>query len=393
MAPGANAETLRYRGGRFIAQQAGPERFSAFLPQPLPPRPELRVDGELQDLLERASRELGRLDGITLLLPDPALFIYMYVRKEAVLSSQIEGTQSSLSDLLRFESDGVPGVPIDDVREVVNYTVAMEHGLERLKSGMPLSLRLIREIHGLLMSNARGANKTPGEFRRTQNWIGGSRPGTARFVPPPPHEMHAALDNLEKFIHDRDVRMPLLLRAGLVHAQFETIHPFLDGNGRVGRLLITFLLCAEGALSQPLLYLSLYLKENREQYYDCLQRIRTDGDWEGWIRFYLEGVQLVARQATDTARKIVDLFERDRERIQRLGKGAASVLRVHDVLKRHAVVSIPWTMGKVALTQQTIAAAVRKLEELGILREATGKMRNRQWIYSEYAALLNAGTE
>ena len=344
-------------------------------------------------MLEAASIELGRLAGISLLLPDSALFIYMYVRKEAVLSSQIEGTQSSLSDLLLFENEAMPGLPIDDVREVINYTAAMNHGLARIREGMPVSLRLIRDIHGVLMRNARGGTKTPGEFRTSQNWIGGTRPGNARFVPPPVHAMKSALGDLEKFIHLDDPKFPLLLKAGLVHVQFETIHPFLDGNGRIGRLLITFLLCTGGVLSQPLLYLSLYLKENRQEYYERLQRVRTHGEWEAWLRFYLQGIRDVAVQATDTAQKIVKLFESDHGRIQKLGKGAGSALRVHDILKRHAVVSGPTASRELGVPQQTVMTAIGKLETLGLVRETTGRRRGRQWIYDDYLKLLNAGTE
>lgn len=372
---------------------SGPEAFSAFVPAPLPPRPGIELDGRLQRLLEAASMELGRLAGISLLLPDSALFIYMYVRKEAVLSSQIEGTQSSLSDLLLFENESTPGVPMNDVGEVINYTKAMNHGLARIRAGAPLSLRLIREIHEVLMKNARGGAKTPGEFRTSQNWIGGSRPGNARFVPPPVHELRPALGDLEKFIHSDDVRLPLLVKAGLVHVQFETIHPFLNGNGRIGRLLITFLLCTSGVISQPLLYLSLYLKENRDDYYEKLQRVRTHGEWEEWLEFYLRGVRDVARQATETAQKIVRLFENDQSRIQKLGRGAGSALRVHDILKRHAVVSAPTAAREMVAPQQTVMAAIGKLEELGLIRESTGRRRGRQWTYTEYLDLLNEGTE
>jgi len=235
--------------------------------------------------MEKANRALGRLDGMTLLLPDASLFLYFYVRKEALLSSQIEGTQSSFNDLLLYESDETPGVPLDDVREVSNYVAAMDHGLSRLRGGFPLSLRLIREIHEILLSKGRGSDKGPGEFRRTQNWVGGTRPGTANFVPPPPESLMDCLGALEKFLHNDPVPTPLLIKAALAHVQFETIHPFLDGNGRLGRLLITFLLCAEGALTEPILYLSLYFKTHRSQYYDWLQKVRIDGDWEGWLGF------------------------------------------------------------------------------------------------------------
>jgi len=375
-----------------VRQQSGAAGFSAFIPSPLPPRPALILDGTLQERLETASREVGRLDSITTLLPNPGLFIYMYVRKEAVLSSQIEGTQSSLSDLLRAENDGTAGVPFDDVNEVLNYTAAMEHGLERLENGFPLSLRLLRDIHRILMTGARGGNRTPGEFRTSQNWIGGSRPGNARFVPPPAHEMQEAMASLEKFLHDEGVRMPLLVRTGLVHAQFETIHPFLDGNGRMGRLLITFLLCNGGALSKPLLYLSLYLKENRDEYYERLQRVRTHGDWEGWMNFYLVGVETVARLATQTASRIIGLFERDRRRIHALGKGAASALSVFEILRNRAIVSIPRAVKELNLSKQTVNAAVRRIEGLGIIREESGRLRGRHWAYAEYIELLNAGT-
>lgn len=378
------------RAGRFVTQQPGPAAYRAFIPAPLPPHPPLRVDGDLQQRLENASRELGRLDGIALLLPDPNLFIYMYGRKEAVLSSQIEGTQSSLSELLLFESEAITEGASADVREVANYARAMDHGLDRLTNGFPLSLRLIREIHAVLMHGTRGGALAPGEFRRTQNWVGGVNPSTARFVPPPVPEMNAALDNFEKFLHDDSLRLPLLVKAGVAHAQFETIHPFLDGNGRVGRLLITFLLCAEGGLSQPLLYLSLYLKQHRDEYYERLQRIRTHGEWEDWLRFYLEGVGQVARLATETARRIVTLFETDRGRIQTLGKAAASPLRVHDALRRHAIASIPRLAGELGMTTQTVSAAIRRLQALGMVREETGKLRNRQFSYRSYLDLLNS---
>lgn len=380
------------RAGRLEMQQVGSDGYSAFIPADLPPTPQLILDGELQSLLESASRALGRLDGISLLLPDPRLFLYMYVRKEAVLSSQIEGTQSSLSDLLLFENDEIPSVGIDDVREVSNYTAAMRYGLDRLQTGFPLSLRLIREIHGILMQNSRGGDKTPGEFRRSQNWIGGNRPGDARFVPPPPHALMASLDNLEKFLHAQN-SVPLLLKAGLSHAQFETIHPFLDGNGRIGRLLITFLLCAEGALKQPLLYLSLYLKENREEYYESLQRIRNDGDWEGWLKFYLRGVESVAIQATSTAQNIVHLFEADRQSLQGIGKGAISALRIHELLKERPILSIAAVVRALKMTKPTAALAMARLEELSIVREESGRQRGRHYVYRRYIDVLDEGTQ
>lgn len=381
------------RAGRFVLQQPGKAEYRAFVPAPLPPHPEIQVGGVLQEHLEVASRELGRLDGITLLLPDPALFIYMYGRKEAVLSSQIEGTQSSLSDLLLFESDDLSDDAPPDIREVANYIAAMDHGLSRLEGGFPLTLRLIREIHGVLMEGVRGGTKDPGEFRKSQNWVGGSSPSKARFVPPPEHEMRTALGALESFIHDDSVRIPLLIKAGLVHAQFETIHPFLDGNGRVGRLLVTFMLCAGGALSKPLLYLSLFLKQHRDEYYEHLQRIRTHGEWEQWLRFYLEGIGVVAKQATETARRMLLLFEKDRERINDLRTGRTTALRVHDLLRYHAIISIPRAARELEVSKQTAGAAISRLQDLGIVVEQTGKIRHRQFAYRSYVELLNAGTE
>lgn len=316
----------------------------------------------------------------------------MYVRKEAVLSSQIEGTQSSLSDLLLFEEAGAPGVPVNDVQEVSNYVAALQHGLARLSDGFPLSLRLLRDIHRVLMTNARGGDKTPGEFRTSQNWIGGTRPGNAAYVPPPPPEMQQALDNLEKFLHDEYGRTPLLLKAGIAHAQFETIHPFLDGNGRLGRLLITFLLVHGRALSQPLLYLSLYLRERRDDYYASLQRIRDTGDWEQWIAFFLAGVEAVAEQATETAQRILALFESDRTSIQKaLGKSAMSALQVHDYLRRHAVASSSVAVTATGLSLPTVLSALSRLENLGVVRETTGQARNRVYVYDKYLEILNAG--
>lgn len=347
----------------------------------------------LQRALERASAGLGRLDGITLLLPNPELFIYMYVRKEAVLSSQIEGTQSSLSDLLLFEAAPATGDSSADVVEVSNYLAAMQHGLERLKGGFPLSLRLLREIHEVLVRGTRGGDKTPGEFRTSQNWIGGTRPGDALYVPPPPHKVLPNLSDLERFMHDDADEIPLLVKAGLAHAQFETIHPFLDGNGRVGRLLITFLLCAGGALSQPLLYLSLYLKRNRDAYYASLQRVRTEGDWEGWIRFYLAGVEDVAGQATETARRIMHLFEEDRRTLQRLGTSANTALRVHELLKRRAIATIGDVARELDVSFPTASAAAKRLAAHGILREITGRQRDQRFAYQRYLDILSEGTE
>ncbi|OGR57034.1 MAG: cell filamentation protein Fic, partial [Elusimicrobia bacterium GWA2_69_24] len=302
----------------------------------MPPNPPIQYSAELQALTEKAGRALGRLDSITAHLPNPELLLYTYIRKEAVLSSQIEGTQSSLSDLLLFESTEAPGVPKGDVGEVLNYVAALEHGVKRLKE-LPISLRLIREIHAILLQGGRGNCKEPGELRRSQNWIGGSRPGNARFVPPPPQEVLPALGALEKFIHGEPAQTPTLIKAGLAHAQFESIHPFLDGNGRLGRLLIPFIMIAEGALSSPLLYLSLYFKVRRAEYYEALQRVRTDGDWEGWLAFYLDGIAEVANQASDTAAKLTGIFREHAAAIEGLGRSKATALRVHDLFKKRCV--------------------------------------------------------
>lgn len=379
------------RLGRYVVSTTAGETVRAFVPPPLPPDPPIRLE-ELIGPLEEANRALGRLDGVASILPDPALFIYMYVRKEALLSSQIEGTQSSLSDLLLFESEGVPGVPIDDVTEVSSYVAAMEHGLRRLRE-LPLSLRLIREIHGVLLAKGRGREKQPGEFRRSQNWIGGTRPGNAIFVPPPPHEVLPCMGDLELFLHAEEPKLPVLVKAGLAHAQFETIHPFLDGNGRLGRLLITFLLCTSGVMSEPLLYLSLFLKRHRDRYYDLLQAVRLRGAWEEWLEFFLEGVAETSRQATDTARRILARLQEDRGRIEQLGRAAASALRVHQELQRHPIVSIPAAARALGISAPTVAKSIEHLVELGIVREATGRQRGRVFVYSEYLRILSEGTE
>ncbi|MBM3284260.1 MAG: Fic family protein, partial [Candidatus Aminicenantes bacterium] len=297
--------------GRYQESDVGGEVVLAFIPDPLPPRPPLELTHSRQQLLERATLALGRLDSITLLLPNPHLFLYAYVRREAVLSSQIEGTQSSLSDLLLFELEQAPGVPFDDVVEVSNYVVALEHGVTRMREGFPLSNRLIREMHEKLLSRGRGSGKSPGEFRRSQNWIGGPRPGIAHFVPPPPAQVEDCMAQFERFIHDERVPYPVLVRAALAHVQFEMIHPFLDGNGRIGRLLIALLLHLSGVLSQPLLYLSLYFKQRRAEYYRLLDLVRSDGDWEAWLDFFLEGVEQTATVAVQTAQRLVKLFSDD----------------------------------------------------------------------------------
>jgi Fic family protein len=380
------------RAGHWVRQQAGAEGFAAFVPAPLPPDPPLHFTPELQRLSEAAGRALGRLEGVSASL-EPDRLLYMYVRKEAVLSSAIEGTQSTLSDLLRFEADGVPGTPVDEVQGVSRYVAALQHGVRQIRSGkLPLSLRLIREIHKVLMKGGRGGVQAPGEFRRTQNWVGGTRPANATYVPPPPPEMLTALDNLERFLHEEYGFTPPVIKAGLAHAQFETIHPFLDGNGRVGRLLVSLMLVVDGVLSQPFLYLSLYLRENRADYYDALQRVRTHGDWEGWLRFYLIGVEVVANQAADTVAALTSLFEKDRARIQGLGRAAGSALRVYDVLRRRIVVSIPGAAKDADVTWPTAKAALERLRGLRIAAESTGRQRDRLYTYTRQLAILNQGT-
>lgn len=380
------------RLGSHVTSSFGGETVRAYLPPLLPPNPPLDL-ARIYLLLDKATQAMGRLDGVTTLLPDTELFIYLYVRKEALLSSQIEGTQSSLSDLLLYESEEMPGVPLDDVREVSNYVAAMNHGLERLRGGFPLSLRLIKEIHAILLEGGRGADKEPGEFRRSQNWIGGTRPGNASYVPPPPDRVQDCMGDLETFLHNDAHRLPLLVKAALAHVQFESIHPFLDGNGRLGRLLVTFLLCAEGALTQPILYLSLYLKSHRAAYYELLQRVREAGAWEDWLDFFLNGVYETATQATEAATRILSLFKQDRARVADLGRSASSALRVFDHLQARPFLSIPKTATDLGLSVPTVTKALQALESLGIVREATGRQRGRLYVYPRYLEILSEGTE
>ncbi|MCZ2151993.1 MAG: Fic family protein [Bryobacterales bacterium] len=384
--------TTNPRLGRYIQKSYGDETVKAFVPPPLPPKPAVSLE-PLQHLLEQANQSLGRLDGLASVLPDLHLLLYTYVRKEAVLSSQIEGTQSSLSDLLLFENDEAPGVPLADVQEVSNYVAALNHGLDRLRGGFPLSLRLIREIHQVLLSKGRGCEKQPGEFRTSQNWIGGTRPGTATFVPPPPELVLDCMDDFEKFLHQDYPGIPLLVKAGLAHVQFETIHPFLDGNGRLGRLLITFLLCAADVLREPILYLSLYFKQNRTAYYELLNRVRTKGEWEAWLDFFLTGVRDTSEQAAAAARRILAVFEDHRRKIEALGRPAASVLRVFEHMRRNPIVSIPAAAKEIGISTPTVAKSLEHMQKLGMLREATGRQRHRIFVYDAYLAILAEGTE
>jgi Fic family protein len=376
--------------GHYEASIGGGERCDAFVPFALPPDPPLFIEPFLQELFDQAHLELGRLDSISTLLPDPPVFLYSYVRKEAVMSSQIEGTQSSLADLMLFEMDAAPGVPIDDVREVSSYVAALDHGLRRLREGFPLCLRLIKEMHALLMTHGRGAGKNPGEWRKVQNWIGGAHPGRASFVPPPPQQVEPCLAALEGFLNDQPSRYPPLLKAALAHVQFETIHPFLDGNGRLGRLLITLVLAHEQVLHDPLLYLSVYFKAHRTTYYDLLQKVRRDGDWEAWLTFFAEAVSQTARQAVATAQALNRLTREDRERLQALGRQAGSARLVHDALCARPVSDIADICQRTALSPNTVAKLLTSLEaDLGMVREATGQRRNRVFVYGGYLELLN----
>jgi Fic family protein len=379
--------------GRYVTISMVGEKAQAFVPAPLPPRPPINWTPELRSKFDQALLALGRLDSVSTLLPDTSLFLYMYVRKEAVLSSMIEGTQSSLSDLLLFELDQQPGVPLDDVREVSNYVAALDHGLRLLQGGLPLSLRFVRKIHGVLLARGRGSNQTPGEFRRTQNWIGGSRPGNAAFVPPPALEVLECMSKLELFLHDRPEPTPVLLKAALAHVQFETIHPFLDGNGRLGRLLITLLLCEQKVLRDPMLYLSLYFKTHRQYYYELLNNVRMTGDWEAWLDFFAEAVIVTATQAVETAQQLLDLSNQDRDKISGLGRAAASALQIHRALMEHPIATSGSLVKKTGITPATVNKALGHLEQLGIVKELTDRKRNRLFSYAGYIEIMSRGTE
>ena len=391
----SSSEGLRaadiHRAGRYMAQ---PQGYRAFMPAPLPPRPPVRLEGELQALLSQADQALGRLDGSIQTLPDPDLFVFMYVRKEAVLSSQIEGTQSSLQDVLAAEARiRTPG-RAQDTGEVINYVTAMNYGLERLAT-LPISSRLIREIHEQLLHGVRGSQMQPGELRRSQNWIGpaGCTLQDATFVPPPHREVPNALGNLETFIHSPG-ELPDLVQIGLVHAQFETIHPFLDGNGRVGRLLITFLLCQRGILLQPVLYLSHFFRQRRSEYYERLQAVHDTGDWEGWLEFFLRGVAEVSAEATETVRRILSLREQHRSLVtERLGRAAADGHRVLERLYRQPFVTVGGVQEITGTSYAPANRLVARLVEVGILEEITGDRRNRLYRYTPYMQILEDGPD
>ena len=381
-------ETNKSASRHVISTLSG-ERVRAFIPAALPPSSRALDLESLQAILAEANQAIGRLDGITSAFPDLKLFLYSYVRKEAVLSSQIEGTQSSLSDLLLYENAETPGVPLDDVQEVSNYVSALNYGLKRLRGGFPLSLRLIREIHDVLLSKGRGSHAQPGEFRKSQNWIGGTRPGNAAYVPPPPEYVLDCMGQLESFIHQEENSLPVLIRAGLVHAQFETIHPFLDGNGRVGRLLITFMLCVEDVLREPVLYLSLFFKKHRRLYYDRLNGTREDEGWTAWMDFFLQGVRDTANQAAGTARNVDQLFRTDKEMIEGFGRGAASALLIYRYAQANPLFSIKNAAQEMKVSFPTASAAVIRMVDAGILRESSGRRRDRLFLYAKYLDVLN----
>ena len=374
--------------GRYVTVSTRDEPFKAFVPDALPPRPPIVMDSTLETLHGEAQLALGRLDGIVSLLPAPEQFLYAYVRKEAVASSQIEGTQSSLSDLLAYEITAAQGIPIEDVREVSDCVAAYEHADQRMTGGFPLSLRLICEAHKKLLARGRGKDQSPGQFRRSQNWIGGSRPGNARFVPPPADEVLNCMGELEKFLHDDPVKTPPLIKAALAHVQFETIHPFLDGNGRVGRLLIPLILRQERVLQYPLLHLSLFFKEHRARYYELLQEVRLKGHWESWLDFFFQGVRDIAERTASDIQEALVIFENDRSRIAQLGRSARSCLRIHEQMRLQPITSIAALAASTELTPTTIAASLAKLAKIGMVKEITGGKYGRLYAYDGYLKIL-----
>jgi Fic family protein len=379
--------------GKYITVSTVGETAKAFLPSPLPPVPDIEWTATLRKKFEQAHLALGRLDSIANLLPDTHLFLYMYIRKEAVLSSMIEGTQSSLSDLLMYELEQQPGAPIDDVQEVSNYVAALNHGIQRLEDDFPLSIRLLKEIHSILLSGSRGSHQQPGEIRQSQNWIGGTRPGNAVYVPPPAEQLADALSALEKFIHNRPVETSSVLKSALVHVQFESIHPFLDGNGRLGRLLITLILVSEGILQQPMLYLSLYFKTHRQTYYQLLNEVRLNGDWESWLGFFTDAIEYTANAAVDTAKQLMQLTQSDTENLQQQGRSSNTLIKLHQALLQKPIATAAWLEKSTELAPATIQSGLQKLEELKLIEELTGKQRDRVYAYKAYIAILNQGNE
>lgn len=379
--------------GQYITVSTVGEQVLAFVPSPLPPEPMIEWSAELRDKFDQALLAIGRLDSVSTLLPDTSVFLSMYVRKEAVLSSMIEDTQSSLSDLLLFEIDQEPGVPLDDVQEVSNYVAALNHGLSLLNEGFPLSLRLIKEIHAVLLNKGRGSNQTSGELRSSLNWIGGIRPGNAAFVPPPVNQVLECMGKLELFLHNQPEPTPTLLKAALAHVQFETIHPFLDGNGRLGRLLITLILCEQKMLRMPMLYLSLYFNTHRQYYYELLNSVRLTGDWETWLDFFADTVIATAGQALDTAQQLHALANEDREKINALGRAAKSTRLLHQALLEQPICNAGSLVVKTGLTAATVNKSISHLVRIGIVRELTARKRNRLFSYYQYVEIMNKGTD
>jgi len=385
-----NMKITSDRSGRIVKTLKG---YEAFVPNPLPPVPAVEIDQEMYFLLSAADRKLGRLDGITRVLPNPDLFLAMYVQKEAILSSQIEGTQASLVDVLGASFDSEKRKA--DVQDVVNYVKAMNYGLERLES-LPLSLRLIREIHGILLQGVRGSDRSPGEFRKSQNWIGplGCMLENATFVPPPVEEMQAAMGSLESFFYDEESMIPPLIKIGMIHAQFETIHPFLDGNGRVGRLLIAFWLCQQKILSKPLLYLSYYFKQNRTEYYDRLMNVRLNGDWENWIKFFLRGVEMVSDEATDSATAILSLKDHYTKALNEVSNNNSNFQNLLEMLFESPIINRKEVMEKLSISSPTAGDLLDTFCRLGILHDATpDRQRNKQYYFNEYLDILEKGTD
>ncbi len=376
--------------GTYVQVTTAGEKFRAFLPAPLPPDPPVAWSPALRRRFDDALVALGRLDALTAHLPNASLLLYSFVRKEAVLSSQIEGTQSSLADLLLYEIDEQPGVPVDDAREVSRCVATLEYGLKKLRGGLPLSMRLLRGMHEVLMSHPGGRSKTPGQVRRSPVWLGGTRPGNAAFVPPPANALPECLGALERFLNDEPEPTPPLLKAALAHVQFETIHPFLDGNGRLGRLLIVLQLVADGVLREPMLYPSLYFKAHRARYYELLNEVRLHGDWERWLDFFAEAVEVSARQAVVTANALLALINTDRDRIADLGRAARSALKLHLALQRQPIATSAALVKITGLTAATVNKSLAHLETLGIVAELTNRQRGRVFSYRRYVDELTA---
>jgi len=380
---------MNERSGRYIKQ---PDGYRAFIPEPLPPDPPVQFDDEMQSLLSNADRALAKLDGIIMVLPNPDLFIAMYVKKEALLSSQIEGIQASLEGVLEFEADLKPREDVEDIKEVISYIKALNYGIDRLKE-LPFSLRLIKEIHRILIEGTRGNSKTPGEFRSTQNWIGppGASLSESIFVPPPPNIVLPVMGELEKFFYE-NIRIPPLVKIALTHAQFETIHPFLDGNGRIGRLLITFYLFWKGLLSKPILYLSFYLKKNRETYYNLLMKVRTQGDWEEWIKFFLKGIGEISGEAANTAKEIIQLKEKLITTLYEKSISSIYAVKFIAYIFESPIIEIKNLIERFSVHKDTANELVKKFEGIGILKEVTGKQRYKKYLFKEYVDIIARGT-